>query len=46
MKNIFKKLFGSIANFFNRMANQEAERAIEIYRQISEVKIEKGGLRK
>ncbi|MEI6831721.1 MAG: hypothetical protein WCK61_03345 [Candidatus Omnitrophota bacterium] len=46
MKNIFKKLFGSIVNFFNRMVDQEAERAIEIYRQIYEVKTEKGGLRK
>jgi len=46
MKNIFKKIFGSIANFFNRMANQEAERAVEIYRQISEVKTERGGLKK
>lgn len=34
MKNIFKKLFWLIGNFFNRMTNQEAERAIEIYRQI------------
>ena len=46
MKNIFKKLFRSVASFFNRMANQEAQRAIEIYRQISEVKTERGGVKK
>jgi hypothetical protein len=46
MRNIFKKLFGPVVNFFNRIVTQEAERDLEIYRQISEVKIEKGGVKK
>jgi len=46
MRNIYKKLFGPIANFFNRMVSQEAERSIEIYRQISEFKSNKRGGRK
>ena len=43
MKNIFKKLLDPIANFFNRMADQEAERVIEMYRQIFEAKPNEGG---
>jgi hypothetical protein len=34
MKNVFRKLFGLIIKFFNKMVNQEAERVTEIYRQI------------
>jgi hypothetical protein len=35
MKKIFRKIINLIKNFFNRMADQEAERLIELYRQIS-----------
>jgi len=41
MKKIFKRIIGSVANFFNRMADQEAERAIEFYSQIFETKQKK-----
>jgi hypothetical protein len=43
MKNMLKKIFSPIANFFNRIADQEAERVIEMYRQIFEVNPDKGG---
>jgi len=45
MKKIFKKIISAIKNFFNRMADQEAERVIELYRQISEDKPSEGGER-
>ncbi|MDP2923485.1 MAG: hypothetical protein Q8O30_07190 [Candidatus Omnitrophota bacterium] len=38
MKKLLKKIIGLIANFFNRAVDQEAERVIEMYQQIFEVK--------
>ena len=43
MKKILKQIISSIINFFNRMTDQEAERAIELYGQVSEAKLNKGG---
>lgn len=46
MKKLLKNIIGSIANFFNRMTDQEAERVIELYRQVFEPRLnkEKGGI--
>jgi hypothetical protein len=41
MKKLLKRIIRSITNFFNRMADQEAERVIELYSKISEAS--KGG---
>jgi len=38
MKIILKYIIRPIVNFFNRMADQEAERVIEMYSQIFEDK--------
>lgn len=43
MGKILKKILNAIASFFNRMADQEAERVIEMYKQIFEVKPDNGG---
>ena len=43
MKKILKTIIGAIAGFFNRMADQEAERVIGFYSQIFEAKPKKGG---
>lgn len=43
MKRVFRKIINSIINFFNRMADQEAERVIGYYSQIFEAKPKKGG---
>jgi hypothetical protein len=43
MGKILKKIINAIAGFFNRMADQEAERVIELYREVFEVKPDKGG---
>ena len=43
MKRVFKTIINLIDNFFNRMANQEAERVIGFYSQIFEAKPKKGG---
>ena len=45
MKKILKQIINSIINFLNKMADQEAERFIELYRQISDNKPNKGGER-
>lgn len=45
MKKLLKKIIWPIANFFNRIADQEAERVIEFYSQIFEIKPNKGGER-
>ncbi|TRZ49707.1 hypothetical protein D4Q80_01575 [bacterium] len=42
MKKLFKKIFSSIKNFFNRMSDQEAERIIKYYSQIFEINPDKG----
>jgi hypothetical protein len=42
MKKVFKKIISVIKNFFNKMADQEAERVIDLYSQIFEAR-EKGG---
>jgi len=39
----FKVIFSAIAGFFNRMADQEAERVIELYREVFEAKPSEGG---
>ncbi|MDD5004900.1 MAG: putative porin [Candidatus Omnitrophica bacterium] len=44
MKKVFKKIINSIKNFFNRMADQEAERIIDYYSQIFETKSDEGGV--
>ena len=46
MKKIFKKIINSIQNFFNKMADQEAERVINYYSQIFNVKPDEGGVSK
>ena len=43
MKKNLKAIIGAITDFFNRMADQEAERVVEYYSQIFEVKPKKGG---
>ncbi|MFA5089437.1 MAG: hypothetical protein WC510_00220 [Candidatus Omnitrophota bacterium] len=43
MKKIFKKIISAIKNFFNRMADQKAERVIDLYSQIFEAKAKGGG---
>jgi glutamyl-tRNA reductase len=35
MKKILKQIINSIINFLNKMADQEAQRLIELYQQIS-----------
>lgn len=40
---VFKKIINSIKNFFNRMADQEAERVIKYYSQIFETNPDEGG---
>jgi hypothetical protein len=43
MKKILKKIFRPITNFLNMMADQQAERVIEMYRQVFEIEPNKGG---
>ena len=43
MGKILKKILNAIASFFNKMADQEAERVIEMYKQIFEAKPDNGG---
>ena len=43
MKKLFKKIINSIKNFFNRIADQEAERVIKYYSQVFETKPDEGG---
>ena len=43
MERLLKKVIKGIADFFNRMADQEAERVINFYNQIFEMKPNKGG---
>jgi hypothetical protein len=43
MGKILKRIIDAIAGFFNRMADQEAERVIELYRELFEVKPNNGG---
>jgi hypothetical protein len=43
MKKFLKKIIKGIEGFFNRMADQEAERVINLYSQIFEAKPNKGG---
>ncbi|MFA5276338.1 MAG: hypothetical protein WC417_05550, partial [Candidatus Omnitrophota bacterium] len=47
MKKVFRKIFNSIKNFFNRISDQEAERVIKYYSQVFETNPDnKGGRRK
>jgi hypothetical protein len=43
MRKILRQIICSIGNFFNRMADQEAKRVIELYGQLFEVKSKEGG---
>ena len=43
VRKLLKAILNSIAGFFNRMADQEAERVINFYSQIFETKPNKGG---
>jgi hypothetical protein len=43
MRKLLKIILNSIAGFFNKMADQEAERVIDFYNNIFETKPNKGG---
>jgi len=43
MGKLLKRIIKGIESFFNRMADQEAERVINLYSQIFETKPNKGG---
>ena len=43
MGKVFKNIINAISSFFNRMADQEAERVIDMYKQIFEVKPDNEG---
>jgi len=43
VRKLLKAILNSITGFFNRMADQEAERVINFYNQIFETKPDEGG---